>query len=136
MGIALGLRAVKDWNVSAVLSGGQPLAIRGESGWELSTNGKKRGEDLTGISLTAPTAKAAVDLHAHLAMIKSPDTVAFVSEAVTGLEQNLLRATIVLSWVGAISLLYSYIVARELPAFNGEAAVVFYLCCFTKTVLV
>jgi hypothetical protein len=122
MGIALGLRAVKDWNVSAVLSGGQTLAIRGKSGWELSTNGKKRVEALTGISLTAPIAKAAVDLRAHLTMIKSPDTVAFLSEAITCLEQNLLRAAVVLSWVGAISLLYSYVIARELPAFNAEAA--------------
>jgi hypothetical protein len=122
MGIALGLRAVKDWNVSAVLSGGQTLPIRGKSGSESSTTGKKRVEVCTGILLTALTAKAAVDLCTPLTMMKSPDTVAFLSEAITYLKQNLLRAAVVLSWVGAISLLSSYVVVRELPAFNAEAA--------------
>jgi hypothetical protein len=122
LGIACGLRRVKQWNVSDVLGKGEPQAIRGSEGWELSSIGKARVATLAGVSYAPPTAKAAVNLRACLAAIKDADTLNFLDEAVTCLETGLLRAAVVLSWVGAISLLYRHIVATSLTGFNTEAA--------------
>lgn len=47
---------------------------------------------------------------------------AFVEEAVKALEVGLYRSAIVLSWVGALAVLYDHIVVNSLSAFNTEAA--------------
>jgi hypothetical protein len=44
-----------------------------------------------------------------------------VSEAIGCLEARLLRAAVVLSWVGAVSQLYEHVVKAFLPLFNTEA---------------
>ena len=36
-------------------------------------------------------------------------------------EAHLYRAAVVLSWVGAVRVLYDHVVAHHLPAFNAEA---------------
>jgi hypothetical protein len=44
-----------------------------------------------------------------------------VEQAISAFEHKLYRAAVVLSWVGAVSLLYAHVVANELAAFNTEA---------------
>jgi hypothetical protein len=61
-------------------------------------------------------------LRKELARIKDSDTRAFVDEAVSCLERDLKRAAVVLSWVGAVSVLYDHVVAHKLAAFNAEAS--------------
>ena len=117
-----GLRSIKDWNVSDILAAGEPLAIRTGVGWELTSDGKARVATLVGPALTPPvTTQAAIDLRSHLAGITNAEVLAFLNEAVSCLETNQLRAAVVLSWVGAVAVLYDYIVANALPAFNAEA---------------
>jgi hypothetical protein len=80
-----------------------------------------RAATLAGVSYAQPTAKSAVNLRAYLATIKDADTLSFLDEAVTCLETGLLRAAVVLSWVGAVSVLYRHVINNSLAAFNAEA---------------
>ena len=45
----------------------------------------------------------------------------FVAEGIGCAEAKFHRAAVVLTWVGAIRVLYDYVVANNLPAFNAEA---------------
>ena len=50
------------------------------------------------------------------------DARAFVLEAIVCAEQSLLRAAVVLSWVGAMALLHDHVIANRLADFNKLAA--------------
>jgi hypothetical protein len=115
-----GLLAAKKWNISAILREANTFAIRSDKGWELNGPGKHHVSVLAGSASTPPT-HAAVKLRAELVKIKELDTQAFVSEAIECYERRLYRAAVVLSWVGALSLLYSEVVRGHLVAFNAEA---------------
>jgi hypothetical protein len=62
------------------------------------------------------------NLKPHLLRINDADTKAFVEEAIDCFEVGLYRSAIVMSWIGAISILYDYIVKNKLNEFNIEAA--------------
>jgi hypothetical protein len=117
-----GLRAAKDWNVSDVLGTGGHTAVRTDIGWELTTEGRARVALLAGpAQIAPPTAQAATDLRAHLSKVSNADVMAFLAEAVTCLESQQLRAAVVLSWVGAVAVLYDHVIKHTLAAFNAEA---------------
>ena len=71
--------------------------------------------------MTAEAPKVAVTLRNTLPKIKDDNTRAFVEEAISCYENKLNRAAVVLSWVGAVSLLYQHVVDTKLAAFNTEA---------------
>ena len=120
-----GLREVKNWNVSSILERAtknekEKRAVRIDEGWLLTSAGYDYLES-QGL-LTAPVPKVtAADLRQHLGDISNAETVAFLSEAISCVETKLFRAAVVLSWVGAISLLYEYVVQHRLADFNAEA---------------
>lgn len=116
-----GLRAARSWNISALLGGSRGKAIRAASGWELTASGKKVVLTIAGPLAGFSPPAAAVSLRAHLAKIVNSDTAAFVEEAILCFEAKHYRAATVLSWVGALSVLYSHIIAHHLTAFNIEA---------------
>lgn len=116
---AAGLRSTRHWNIPDILSKPPRAAVRGNSGWELNTAGKQRVEAITGHA--APSAQAATSIRAHLSRISDADTVSFLDEAISCLETGLKRAAVVLSWVGAVSVLYKFVVGNHLSAFNAEA---------------
>jgi hypothetical protein len=117
---AAGLRAVKKWDISTTLRNGGGASFT-DAGWELVRPGRERLEQLVG-PLGGPARKAAIDLRSVAAGISSSEVLAFVTEAIACLEARLLRAAVVLSWVGAVSQLYQYVIAEELPNFNVEAS--------------
>jgi len=114
-----GLRKVKSWNISDILARSGGIAVRTPDGWELSNEGKSRARELGADS--GPVVTANADLRKVLASISSPDTREFIEEAVKCLEARYLRAAVVLSWVGAVSVLQQYVVANKLAEFNAEA---------------
>jgi hypothetical protein len=120
--LAVGLRAAKGWNVSSYLSSAKGLAIRTSSGWELTSAGKRHVATVSGPILPSVTSLVISGLRKQLATISSAPAKAFVEEAVKALEVGLYRSAIVLSWVGALAVLYDHIVANSLSAFNTEAA--------------
>jgi hypothetical protein len=119
VGAKVGIAGIKKWNVSQLL-GGSPGAIRTPTGWELTQTGRSEVETLAGPLASGPV-KAATALRAKLTKIKNLDTQAFVEQAISCFERDLHRAAVVLSWVGAVALLYDHVVANELVAFNAEA---------------
>jgi hypothetical protein len=119
--VGAGLRSASKWNISSLLSRSRGLAIRGTQGWELTSSGKDRVRDIAGSALKPAKARVATSLRSHLSALQNPQTSAFVEEAVSCFEYDLHRAAIVLSWVGAVSVLYEHVVNVELLAFNTEA---------------
>lgn len=116
-----GLRVVKKWNISQLLANAKGLAIRVPDGWELTTDGKKKVKILLGPEISSPIATAIPLLRSHLSKISSPNSASFVEEAIKCLEIGLLRSGIVLSWVGAVSVLYDEVIKSHLASFNAEA---------------
>lgn len=121
LAISLGLREAKGWNVSRYLSAAKTLAIRTSAGWELTQPGKSHVASICGPLLPSVTALVVSGLRKQLPVIKSTTTKSFVEEAIKALEAQLFRAAIVLSWVGAVSVLYDHVVACCLSDFNAEA---------------
>lgn len=113
-----GLRKAKQWNISSVLGSLPGLVISSGGSWELTDAGKDEVASLLGLSST-PTAVSS--LRQHLPKISSPDVQAFVEEAIGALEARFYRASVVLSWVGSIAILYDIVLAKHLLAFNTEA---------------
>jgi hypothetical protein len=120
MAFASGFRGVKKLNVSDILRKSNGLAIRVDAGWELSTQGLKHVQQIAGPLMNSPIPKVASSLRTHLAGL-SKETAAFVEEAIACFETRQFRAATVLSWVGAVSVLYHHVVAKELATFNAAA---------------
>ncbi|WP_208854147.1 hypothetical protein [Thioalkalivibrio sp. ALJ1] len=117
-----GLRAAQKWNFSAILGGSKGLAVRTDDGWELTTDGRKVIADIVGPSAYSGVPIIASSLRQHLPNISNPDTKSFLEEAIECYENGQLRAAVVLSWVGAISVLHNHVVSAKLSEFNAEAA--------------
>ena len=116
-----GLRAVRKWNVPARLAEATGKAINTPDGWELTRDGKAHVAQQFPTASKSPTDTSASRLALHLPKVADLQVKAFIHEAVQCLEYGLLRASVVLSWVGAIAVLQQYVVANHLAAFNAQA---------------
>ena len=112
-----GLRIPKSWNVSTILGRTKGLAIRTPHGWELSESGKQHLRSNGLVSNPVPQ-ELASDLRSHLDRIQDEDTRAFMSEAIGCYEARFHRAAIVMSWVGAVSILRHIVHRDHLIDFN------------------
>ncbi len=121
LAVSSGLRIAKNWNISQFLGGSNGLAIRADEGWELTSDGRRRVAEIVGPSASSSIPIIASSLRQHLPGITDEKTKEFVEEAIECYEANHLRAAVVLSWVGAISLLYKNVVDNHLTDFNTEA---------------
>lgn len=113
-----GLNAARKWNVSSTLSSLKGLAIRGPTGWELTSAGSAEVARLAGHAISPPQASS---LRKLMAKISSSDLKDFIAEAIGSVEAHHYRSAVVLTWVGAVAALYDYVVDNELAAFNAEA---------------
>jgi hypothetical protein len=116
LAVGAGVREAKGWNVSRTL-GRLAGVVRTEKGWELNADGRARVSRLIG----SPTPAAVSSLRDHLHVLTSPIVKTFVEEAVGCIESRHYRAAVVLSWVGAVAVLYDAVVSKALSAFNTEA---------------
>lgn len=117
-----GYRIPAKWNMSATLSRSKGQAINIPSGWEISELGRAHLRSL-GVSDISPAAiVVAFDLRKHLEKIKVEDTRNFVEEAIKCHEFGLYRSAIVMSWLGAVSVLHGYVHTNRLGDFNTEAS--------------
>lgn len=121
IGASAGLREIAKWNLSDVLAKAKGLVVKIKEGWTLTTTGKAFLEENYLQGLSSSTKSSALSLRKHLPNIKSSDTREFVEEAIRCLETDLYRSAIVMSWVGAVSVLYDYVIANALADFNKEA---------------
>ena len=118
-----GWTGAKSINVSEYLRRAKGLAILTPHGWKLTDAGKKHVATRAVVQ-TDPTAVAPVasKLRGLLGRISNVETRAFVEEAVRSFEHSLFRSAVVLSWVGAIAVLYDHVISKALQMFNAEAA--------------
>lgn len=122
LAINAGVPGVKKWNVGAFLSGSRGKAIKTPDGFELGPSGVERVREIIGPHMAvSPPKKVSLDLRNLLPKLKNADTQAFVEETISCFETKLYRAAVVLSWVGALSVIYEYVVANRLTDFNAEA---------------
>ena len=115
--VANGIPGARTWNISDTLSGLSGKVIRINRGWELTDAGKVTAAKLTG----SPAPPAASPLRAILTQLTNPNVRAFVQEGIGCVESRHFRAAVVLTWVGALAVLYDHVVATHLAAFNTEA---------------
>ena len=121
IGTRAGLRGITNWNVSDILRKSRGRAILTDQGWELTSGGKEEVSSIVEPLLLSPRKIVSTSLRSHLTGISESQIRTFVQEAIACFEARHYRAAVVLSWVGALSLLYEYVVKNELPSFNAEA---------------
>jgi hypothetical protein len=119
--VASGLRKSNDWNISQMFANVPELAVRTSGGWELTGAGMQKIAELVGPSAATTPPKIAAGLRSHLSKLKSLDSKNFLEEAVLCFEGRHYRAAVVLSWVGAISVLHVHVLANKISEFNTEA---------------
>ncbi|WP_422083827.1 hypothetical protein [Ulvibacterium sp.] len=115
-----GLREIEKWNISMVLKSLNGLAIKVKDGWCLTTKGENYLVDKK-FQTKRPKVFEYENLKKEADKIKSTYVKEFVIEAINALEYDLLKSAVVFSWIGAISVLYEYIVNNRLADFNTEA---------------
>ncbi|MFC2108094.1 hypothetical protein ACFLS5_01370 [Candidatus Bipolaricaulota bacterium] len=116
-----GLAEAKRWNISDVLARAKGLALRTSSGWELTERGRQSILPIIEQGIGGPAVKAATSLRSHIQNIANHDVASFVEEAIKCIEAKCLRAAVVLSWAGAISVLREFVLLKRLADFNAEA---------------
>lgn len=116
-----GWSSVSSATVATSLSRAKGLAIKTPAGWKLTDDGEAHIQQISETRRAVKSPEAALALRKHLEKIKSSETLAFVEEAVKCYEYGLLRSAVVMSWVGAVSLLYNYVIASKLAEFNTSA---------------
>lgn len=116
-----GLRSAKTFDASSLLSKMKTKAVSTASGWELTQQGRDYVAALLGKHAKTTTPVVVSTLRHHAAAIPSEAIRSFVHEAVICFETSQLRAAVVLSWVGAVAVLYDHVVSNHLAKFNAEA---------------
>jgi hypothetical protein len=117
-----GLRIASKWNVSDILRKSNGCAILTEDGWELSYKGEQTVEAMAKIGLKHVAVKKTIaDVRQHVGRISSRDAREFIEEAISCFENGQFRAAVVLSWIGAVSVMYTYVTTSTLQKFNVEA---------------
>lgn len=117
IGIHCGYPQIKKLNVSSILSRQKGLVVRSPNGWELTTKGQAHIKSLIGGSAAIISNSLRTSMHS----IHNSDTKKFVEEAVLCFEAHLYRAAVVLSWVGAVSVLYNHVLTNHKQTFNTMA---------------
>jgi hypothetical protein len=121
IGISHGLRRIEGWNLPRTLGDTKGLAVKVPEGWKLT------GPGITHIKTNflpddpSSTREIAINLRSHLEKVSNIETREFVEESIRCLEADLKRSAVVMSWVGAISVLYDHVIAHRLADFNTEA---------------
>jgi len=120
LAINFGLREAKKWNISQILKNSKGLVTRLPGGWLITEKGQKYLREL-GLLNATPTREYYTELRKYLKNISGRGTREFLEESIKALEFGLRRSAVVLSWVGAVSILYEEVLKNHLPVFNAEA---------------
>lgn len=123
IGRQAGLTEIQKWNVSATLRQAKGLAIRLPGGWATTSKGREYIQKLEILpkDMSPKTIHFAESLRHATKSISSDSTIAFIEEAIKCFEVGFYRSSVVLAWVGAVSLLQDQIINHHLAALNTEA---------------
>ncbi|MFZ2160421.1 MAG: hypothetical protein WAV72_30465 [Bradyrhizobium sp.] len=89
-------------------------------GWTLTGPGRASLENRSLLSKVGVLTPVTQTLEKYVLDLHDPDKARFVEEAIICVRNKSYRAAIVLSWAGALYLLYAYVVREKLAAFNAE----------------
>jgi hypothetical protein len=95
-------------------------AVSLPSGWVITSEGRKTLEERDIISASGVLTPVVAALEKYLLEVQNSDKSCFIEEAVQCLRNRSFRAAIVLSWVGAVYLLYNHVLLEKLMEFNAE----------------
>jgi hypothetical protein len=125
--LAHGVRQITAWNIPRILANARGYAVKMPEGWTLTPSGRTYVQDKYVPNDPGSTKEIALGLRSHLDKISNPDTRDFVEEAIRCLEADLKRSAVVMSWAGAMSILYDYVIADadRLRDFNARATLRF-----------
>jgi hypothetical protein len=119
-----GASKAKTWNISQALNEAQAKhkVKKTEDGWSLTTKGKQylQSKNLLPPELGSSLTPKIHDLRECLKKIENPKIRDFVEEAIGCLEAKYLRAAIIMSWIGAVSLLYDHVITKRRDDFNAK----------------
>ncbi|MCX7319942.1 MAG: hypothetical protein NT113_10790 [Hyphomicrobiales bacterium] len=90
------------------------------TGWTLTGPGRsdlERRGIVSQIGVLTPVTHA---LEKYILDLHDPEKARFVEEAISCVRNKSYRAAIVLTWVGAVCLLYGYVIREKLAEFNKE----------------
>lgn len=116
-----GLVRAKKWNVSDILSKSKGMAGLSPNGWKLTETGKQYLIAQNFLPRHFSQKQIISSLRDPLSRISDSDTIAFVTQAIECFEAGYHRAAVVLSWIGAVSVLYRHVEQNCLSSFNREA---------------
>ena len=116
--VSLGLPGAQKWNISTVFNRGSRFVIKLPGGWQLTTNGQLRVQQLGFPSTEVMVPDALREVASQLTDDRA---LSFVNESILCLEAGCFRASIILSWIGALSILYSHVISDHLDEFNAAA---------------
>lgn len=110
---------VSDANTSRDLQKLKGLAFQNSSGWTLTSQGARRVAELIG----SPDSHIQAQISSLRKLLPKldPGIQDFVTETIASFETKHFRAAVVLSWIGAVSLLYNFVIRNRLADFNNEA---------------
>jgi hypothetical protein len=115
-----GLKIPDSWNLSDTLAKSNGYAINNGRGWLITNAGKQHLRNV-GVSMVSPAAvQVAGELRDALSNISNLNTRAFVEEAIKCYEAELHRSAVVMSWLAAVHVLQTFVVANHLAEFNSE----------------
>ncbi|MCW9033743.1 MAG: hypothetical protein OQJ97_05940 [Rhodospirillales bacterium] len=119
--IEIGIPSAKKLNISQLLGGSRNKAIKTPNGWELGPLGIERVNSY-GIYFDFPeTIKIADDLRSITNQISDLNIQSFLKEAISSLENKSYRSAVIVSWIGAVAVLYNFILKNKLAELNIEA---------------
>lgn len=96
------------------------LAVLLPKGWTLTGPGRNELESRGLISRIGVLTPVTQTLEKYILDVHDPDKARFVEEAIACVRNKSYRAAIVLTWVGALYLMYAYVLSEKLIEFNAE----------------
>ena len=122
IGSNLGLTEIYRWNVSQILSNYPDLVLSISRTWNISSKGREYIESLVNDKSNSSDDIPELDFIDDLTSQVSDEYIKnFINEAIGCFKAGFYRASIVLAWEGAISVLYDYVIKNRLADFNIEA---------------
>lgn len=97
-----------------------PHALLLPKGWTLIGPGRRSLEDRGLISEIGVLTPVTLTLERYVLDLHDPDKARFIEEAIACVKNKSYRAAIVLTWVGALYLMYNYVLREKLFEFNAE----------------
>ena len=123
LGSEAGLKEIHKWQPGSVLHSykNKGLAVPIKEGWKLTDRGKRYLTEELNLKIKPERVTSVSASLRKLLEDIDGDTEDFLKEAISCFECNNYRASVVLSWVGAMSILQQYVVDNKLTEFNKEA---------------